>query len=1045
MKNTILFTACFALVCTFGSSDLMIKSSVASPVVQEKDDLEKMILKRIEEKKREMEAQRSKSPKTAGKRPVAVAPKSKKSTASRNIAAPSSRVVSPAATKNLTPARVRPTAKAAQAAEHSEMRGPVNANVDPSMKIRFNFVDEEWKDVIEWFAEEAGFGVFYGPTGPPPGTFTYFDSIERDVVGALDFLNSYLAVLSPPHVLVRNGTQLVLVNESGTFPPHLIKRVTENELAELGEFEVVSCEFDLGKLNGDVMASQIREDVSDVHLDGFVFVQAANRLAIRERVRVLRRFKEWIDFAKAQLNVIQMATYQVKYIEPESLLFNLRPLMDIAEGAFETEDGSFRFSVQPLGNTIYLKGSPDSIDEFERIAAMIDIEFIDGDQTAEKPYLHVHRISGDPEVVFQVIQTLLDGEPNVKLDQDATNGNLYLMAGKSIHDRVSAALLTMGGDQNFTIIPVRNITPSEAVSTIEDLLGIDSFDPEATGGPKLVADSDNDRVLVHGSPQEIAMVQKMIEEIDKVATEDDGPRQRTQVLRMSERQADKVMDFFQIDGIMDSMGRGKNRLNLIMPNDRKSFNNRNRFQRNVPPSRDQNDDAGSSNRSDRTRTSMPRSNAQYETTVVRPRSNFYFTSYQEPQGADEFPDQIGQTTEPNSTGSTGVEEPQTIPGAPVTIRWTEQGIVVHTEDLDAGDDVRNTILDIIGEEGEAEMPSLFYLQFRMAAEVKTLLDHILGLESGGGGGGGAGGIGGLLGGAVKNAVGGAAGGALGDLLGGGGGGGFGDSSAGAIELEGEDVSLITDARNNILIVIGATSNDLDFINDLIEILDVDSPPHEYGLGGDTYAIAILHRDPMEVKELVEVQLSRFFNTQNAGGQRNQNVEQQIQQQVLRQLQGGRKNAGNQGGGNSNAEQPKATLGVDETNGSLLVTGPKFIYVKVRDLVEKLDVKNNNTTATIKPKNGSAQMTVKLLQQLFPNNISVDEEDGSGSATGTTSGGRSGASSRAGGNTSSKGGRASGGNASSNNARQIEQSIINAIGNGRNRGGGGNRGGGRGGR
>ena len=185
----------------------------------------------------------------------------------------------------------------------------------------------------------------------------------------------------------------------------------------------------------------------------------------------------------------------------------------------------------------------------------------------------------------------------------------------------------------------------------------------------------------------------------------------------------------------------------------------------------------------------------------------------------------------------------------------------------------------------------------------------------------------------------------GGLLGGGGGGlGLGPDSAGSFELEGEDVRLGVDGRNNYLIVTGATTNDAEFIREIIEIVDVDSPPIAPMDIGMTYKIEIRHRDPMVVKEKVQEMLSqRFRNASGNATQQQPNAQQQIQQAVLSQLQG--RNRGRRGGnaaaGGNDAEQPKATLGVDEELGFLLVTGPEFIYLEVKALVAKLDIKTNS--------------------------------------------------------------------------------------------------------
>ncbi len=1001
----------------------------------EADELEKMILERIKQRKAEMAKER----KEKGLPPV----EEKKTSARPRVGTTPAKAAPQSANMNATtadksvatPLKGRQTdPKVLKMAEPTTMTDSTKP-IDPDVRIQFSFAQEEWADVIQFFADEVGYGLFMGSTGPPEGTYTCQEP-EMGLLEALDYLNSRLGILDPPHVLIRNGTQLVLVNESDVYPQPLVPIVRPDQLFDYGKYEVVRCVFDLESLDGNVLATQIRELVTDVHQDGFSYIQAANRMEIRERVLVLREFNQLVQNALRKEVEITTMTYECQHIEPENLLLNIRQLMNIPEGQFQTQDGTLRFSVQPLGNKIFLTGSPKRLNEFEKMGSLIDVEFVgDGNLLDEKPYLMIHPAPGDLEVVFQVIQTLLDGEPNVKLDKDDVTGNLYVWASKRVQDIVSSSLIQMAGGDSFTIIPVSKVSPTEAVSTVEDLLGIDPF-AETSTGPKLVADSDNDRVMVHGTPQEIALVTRMIEKIDDESTDISGPRRPSRFIEAPPRDIQKVIDRLQIPGIMETMGRS-NRLRLILPQDRDAFRNRNRLKRNMDVGPAEEPDNQGSNFKDELRTRL-NSRTWESTQYLVDSDSFYVMTTNSPfqdETQDETLDdesQIGQTTDRPSVNYQGVEEPSSVPGAPVEIRFTEQGILINSKDLDAADDLERLILNLIEDSSEAELPFFLLVRHRDVNEVKAIVEHICGLESSSGGGGG-GGIGGLIGGAVQNAVGGAAGDALGGLLGGGGGGlGLGPDSAGSFELEGEDVRLGVDGRNNYLIVTGATTNDAEFIREIIEIVDVDSPPIAPMDIGMTYKIEIRHRDPMVIKEKVQEMLSqRFRNASGNATQQQPNAQQQIQQAVLSQLQG--RNRGRRGGsaaaaGGNNAEQPKATLGVDEELGFLLVTGPEFIYLEVKALVAKLDIKTNSIIER-ETTTQDALFIARQLQALNPTKITIemgdasDEEGGTGapnssSRTPGTRGGssRSGASSRS----------------SSSNPRAIQQGILDAI---RQRGGG----------
>ena len=1026
MKNLTLQAIITLSIFAFLSSGFMSSSGSAMPV-QDKEDLEKMIMKRIEERKKELAEERAKNGESADD-------KDESSSKSRPRVSPSTRKTAKAvkdlgnakietadSASKTPPPRVRNTEP--KVAEYTKPTVMSNSTkpIDPNVKIQFNFNGVEWGEIIQWFADELGYGIFMGHTGPPQGTYTCSEP-EMNLLEALDYLNSRLGILDPPHVLIRNGNQLVLVNESGSYPQPLVAIVRPEDLKNYGKFEVVRCIFDLENLDGEVLHSQIRELVSDTHIDGFSYIQAANRMEVRERVMVLREFNNIIQRALQKEIEITTLTFEPKHVEPEVLLLTFRQMVGIPEGQFENEDGSLRFSVQPLGTKIFLTGSPNRINEFKRIAEIIDIPFPnDVDGLQEKPYLKTHSVSGDIEVVFQVVQTLLEGEPNVKLDKDVVTGNLYLWAPKSVQENISNSLMEMAGGVSFSIIPVENIRPGDAVKTIETLLDIDPFSENPTG-PKLVDDPENDSVMIHGTPQEIVLVRKMIEEIDQNSDVTKGPRRPSRFIETnSSRDKERVTEFLQIPGILETMGQ-KNRLKLILPSERGT--SRGRFRGRLPVEQEsegsQLRDPGSRNDVDTTST----------TTIHVGGLRNYLASTYGGQESDDT-DRIGNTTQ------SAPDEPASVPGAPVEVRVTDQGIMIYSEDLDAADVLESKILDMLDSDGTAELPAFYLIKHRKVGEVKGVIEHVCGLQSSGGGGGGAGGLGGLIGGAVQNAVGGAAGDALGGLLGGGGGSAFGPDSAGAFELEGEDVRIGTDVRLNYLIVSGATSNDLDFIEEIIDIIDVDSPPIPPKDIGKTYVIPVVNRDPMYVKEKIMEMLSERFKStgNNANTGRQANAEQQIQQAVLRQLQGGRNRRGNNaaGGNGSTSEQPKATLGVDEERGTILVTGPKFIYQEVYDLVMELDKKQERDLLIV-PLKLDATHIANYLHDLYPNQIEIvtnDEENGVGGGTGGASSGRSSGSNRGTGR-SSAGSRNSGGSSRNANRSAIERSIQNAI---RSRGGG----------
>ena len=74
-------------------------------------------------------------------------------------------------------------------------------------KVRFQFRNQPWKDVLEWFVREVDLSLVDGSL---PGTFNYSDNREYTPAEAFDVLNEVL--LTKGFLLVRHGPMLMLIN-----------------------------------------------------------------------------------------------------------------------------------------------------------------------------------------------------------------------------------------------------------------------------------------------------------------------------------------------------------------------------------------------------------------------------------------------------------------------------------------------------------------------------------------------------------------------------------------------------------------------------------------------------------------------------------------------------------------------------------------------------------------------------------------------------------------------------------------------------------------
>ncbi|MFM8573660.1 MAG: hypothetical protein ACKOAU_18850, partial [Pirellula sp.] len=132
------------------------------------------------------------------------------------------------------------------------------SELDANRKLRFQFREMKWDDVLEWFAEQQDLTLVMDRT--PPGTFTYSDARTYTPTEGIDLINSVL--MTRNFSLMRRNKMLVVVELSDSLPLELIPRVKLDELATRGRFELVSVAFPLGGRPIDAVLSEVKPFLS---------------------------------------------------------------------------------------------------------------------------------------------------------------------------------------------------------------------------------------------------------------------------------------------------------------------------------------------------------------------------------------------------------------------------------------------------------------------------------------------------------------------------------------------------------------------------------------------------------------------------------------------------------------------------------------------------------------------------------------------------------------------------------------------------------------
>ncbi|MGL4942741.1 MAG: secretin N-terminal domain-containing protein [Thermoguttaceae bacterium] len=416
---------------------------------------------------------------------------------------PAPPVVTPTPTQPIPPSPEPPR-------EQREMRDATpntsSPNTPPEQrKLRFNFRHQPYKDVVEWFAEQAGLSLEIASF--PAGTFNYSDPNTYSPQEALDIINSVL--LFKEYTLVRKGRMLFVLNLQDGIPANLLEPITPEELANRGKYELVRCIWTLTRTTPDVIQAEVERMLGPQ--GSIVALPKSQQILITETAGTLRAIDETIkridDPLSASVGNIQ--TVSVKNITADEALLSMRKLLAVDEN-----DPSLRAIVDATGLKIWLSGRPDMVEKAKTFLAMIDESY-----TAEKPegqpQVEIFDTgTADPTTVMAVLQTLLVGIPDVRLSLDPKTAAIVARGRLPEMATIKATISQMQVNAEQVVsIPLSKMSAQSAVDALRKIFP----KPTTTSGttatvvlPIIEADAAGRAVIVKGTPVHIAQVREAL-------------------------------------------------------------------------------------------------------------------------------------------------------------------------------------------------------------------------------------------------------------------------------------------------------------------------------------------------------------------------------------------------------------------------------------------------------------------------------------------------------------------------------------------------------
>lgn len=816
------------------------------------------------------------------------------------------------------------------------------------VQLHFNFRFQPWEDVLDWFAEQAGYSLVMD--APPSGTFNYIDARSYTPAEAIDLLNSVL--LTKGYTLVLRDRMLVLVNLDDGVPPNLVATVSAEELDKRGEYELVSSLFELENLTAEEVQKEIESLIGPQ--GSVVVLPKARQVLVTETAGKLRTIRDVIRRADnpGEAGGEEVRWFDLQFASAEEVLTIFRQLFNIPVGQNAATDGSIRFAFDPLGMRLLVSGNAKKLEQVQKVLETIDVPGAEGSELAGAKsalQLEVYDVTpADPDAALKVVQTLLAGLPGVRLSTDPKTGGLIALARPEDHATIKATLSQMQRDATrMEVFRLRSLDPQLAILAISKL-----FSNEGTKAPSVDADLTSRQLLVRGRQAQIEQIRALLEKMGE--TGGDGEYAATgsgnvRMIPLSGQGVGAALERLQevwpmlhgnpvrvvtpsavIPTLRETSpaqppvpNRGVIDQRLVNPpilpqNGEPVPQPATPGDLSVPPAATQPAPAQPSAGDRSTRNSSP----------VRPGGAKVFLASEPVNNAGPPSESQAEPPQPPETADPGAAPKS---NAPIVLAMTPAGLMIASEDEEALNDFERLLGVLAGSVDSDSGPkaTVFYLKHAKAQAVADILNRILASAT------------------TRTATTAstpppgqptqpgsssnpAASGMLGYMLGTGG-------TPGGISLTGP-VLITADTRLNALVV-QANPADVDTVEQILQVLDQKESPEDILAQPKPRLIPVYNTQASEVAEIVkQVYQDRMITGAGGGSSGGRPSNPMEFFQMMRGSRDGRDGRDGRSGSPSSGSDSveRMSIGVDERTNSVIVCAPDLLYQEVKQLVEQLD-------------------------------------------------------------------------------------------------------------
>jgi type II secretory pathway component GspD/PulD (secretin) len=575
-----------------------------------------------------------------------------------------------------------------------------------------------------------------------------------------------------------------------------------------------------------------------------------------------------------------------------------------------------------------------------------------GPRRNNQPYLKVYTLhASDPQEVTKTLDALM---PGVVVNEDGRNRKIHINAPQAVHEEVEQLLRQLDGPGDsgtsaVTVIPLSALDPYSAAATVRSL-----FSGDGSDAPVVEADTYGRRLLVRGTPEQVAQVRTLLTQLGEDGTGRGGPRNSSGTVRtipLGGRDPEELLPLLQ--RLWDTSGDAPLR---VVPSRPGTIIERRRL--------GQPEEEPSARDTDASTSVRPAANFDIKDAVPvaaegaadERQAPAEAAAPATPSAADEnAPAVASQPAEPAPTdATTSPDGPmqdrqpaapprvrrETARHSPVAVTIQNGSLVITSDDEESLDRLE----DLIQRLGQVVPPrtkwSVFYLRTADATETAMLLEQLFPSSSVGTSSLDGGGMFGSLtsgissfGGKLMNAAG-----------------------LDSLGLDSQTLRIIPDIRSNSLFVTGPPDKVAE-IEQVLNVLDGDN--QENLRERLPRMIEVKHADVEEVADIIREVYKDYLQPANAAGGANPLA------MLLGNQGGGGRNRGND---DKDPGKIRLTVGVDTRTSQLVVSASDALFRQIEGLVQELDESAraaHRTVRVVTLENVDAAQVQNTLGALIP--------------------------------------------------------------------------------